>query len=113
VLLVSGYVWRSERKRGKLYFEIQFRTELLPRKLTTISLLVGSTATSPWMSVRTPLKVLKVFAPAAVTVGQAPSPHATVWPAEFSELQYAVAEYWAKSFMRERSESVMLAVRIG
>jgi hypothetical protein len=58
-----------------------------------MSLLFGSMAISPWMSVKMPLKVLYVFAPLAVTAGQALSAQVTAWPTEFCELQYAVAAY--------------------
>ena len=95
------------------YLEIQFRTEVLPLKLTTINLLVGSTAMRPWTSVKMPLNVLNVFAPFAVTVGQAPPEQVTAWPTAFSELQYDAAAYWEKNFNLERSDSVTLAVEGG
>lgn len=43
---------------GRAYSAIQFRTEVEPRKETTIFLSTGSTPTKPRMSVTSPLFVL-------------------------------------------------------
>jgi hypothetical protein len=49
--------------------------------------LTGSMAIRPWMSVRIPLKVLKVVALWDVTVGHALPEQTTGWPTAFSLLQ--------------------------